>query len=106
MKNTLESGWDQSSPFSKVINRFMMRCLNFETVLHNRHTSFYALITPNERDQIQRKQSKNKKADTTATTFQLHYQSNKNIKEHKQRAQKTTTEIKCGTHPPFHSPTF
>ena len=40
--------------------------LTLKTVLHYRDNNFYALVTPGERDQRQRKQIIEKETDTTA----------------------------------------
>ena len=43
----------------------MIRKLTFEIVLQNKHNSFHALVTPNQRDQRQQKQTRNNEIDRT-----------------------------------------
>ena len=57
--------------FFKEIHRVVIiRNLTFETVLQNKHNSFYALLMSNLRDQRQRKQQRNNKTDTTTVMYQ------------------------------------
>ena len=57
--------------FFKEIHRVVIiRNRTFETVLQNKHNSFYALLMPNLRDQRQRKQQRNNKTDTTTVMYQ------------------------------------
>ena len=43
-----ESLKSKHSPFSKEIYRIMIRYLTFKIALHNRHSNFYALVTPQQ----------------------------------------------------------
>ena len=57
--------------FFKEIHRVVIiRNRTFETVLQNKHNSFYALLMSNLRDQRQRKQQRNNKTDTTTVMYQ------------------------------------
>ena len=52
-------------PFFKEIHRLVVRNLTFEIVLQNKRNSFHALVTPNLRDQRQRKLKRNIETDRT-----------------------------------------
>ena len=56
-------------------------------VLHDRHSSFYAPVTPSERDQRQRKQIIIKKTDTTTTRPYSLKKKRQGMREQKTKAQ-------------------